>query len=130
MTNDSISDFLTRIKNAYLARHKSVELSYVKTLFQIGKILKSEGFIKDLKVATKDGKKTINIELLYVNRKPALFNIVRVSKPGLRVYVGRSRIPYVYGGIGTAIISTSKGFMTGKEARKKGLGGEVICKVW
>ena len=130
MNNDTISDFLAQLKNAYLARHKNVEVSYAKILLELGKILKSEGYISEIKTQSDKNKKTILIELLYTNRKPAITDVKRVSKPGLRVYVSKQRIPYVYGGLGTAIISTPKGVMTGKEAKKQNIGGEVLCKVW
>lgn len=128
MKNDTISDFLATVKNAYMARHKTVEVSHAKILLEMGKILKSEGFIAEVK--SVDDKKKILLELLYTNRKPALTDIKRVSKPGLRVYVSKQRIPYVYGGLGIAILSTPKGVMTGKEAKKQNIGGEVLCKVW
>lgn len=130
MKNDTISDFLVRIKNAYLARHKTVEVRFTKILFAIGKILAKEGFIEDVKLKTDKEKKILIATLAYPNRKPALTHIERISKPGLRVYTRRSQIPRFFGGLGIVILSTPKGLMNAKEAKKKGFGGEVICKVW
>lgn len=130
MKNDSTSDFLARIKNAYGARHKTLEAPYAKILLEIGKILAREKFISDIKSATKDGKKTLVVTLSYPQRKPALTNLRRVSKPGLRVYVSKKNIPWVYGGLGVVILSTPKGILTGKEAKKQDVGGELVCKVW
>ena len=130
MKNDTISDFLTQIKNAYLARHKSIEIGFTKMLFEITKILEKEKFVKEVKVATEKGRKKIVITLLYPNRKPAIENLKRISKPGLRIYVGKSKIPFVYGGLGVTIVSTPLGLMTGRQARKKNVGGEIICNIW
>lgn len=130
MNNDSISDFLARIKNAYGARHKTLEVPYAKILLEIGKILAKERFIGDIKTATKDGKKILVVALSYPQRKPALTNMRRVSKPGLRVYISKKNIPMVYGGLGVVILSTPKGILTGKEAKKQDVGGELVCKVW
>lgn len=130
MRGNTIADFITNIKNAYLARHKSLEIAYTKMFYELGKILKNEGFIEDMETKTIEGRKILLITLLYKNRKPALADIKQVSKPGLRLYVRRRRIPYVYGGLGVAILSTPAGIMTGRQARAKNLGGEVICKIW
>ena len=130
MKNDTISDFLARIKNAYLARHKTVEVHFAKTLFAIGKILAKEKFIAQIKPKTEGGKQMLVITLHYPNRKPALTHIERISKPGLRIYVRRNQISRFFGGLGIIIVSTPKGLMDGREARKKGFGGEVLCKVW
>ena len=130
MSSDSVSNFLTGIKNGYLARHRTVELSYAKILLEIGKILKKEGLIEDTELVSQKGKKTIVVTLAYPKRKPALTDVKRVSKPGLRVYVPKKHIPMIYGGLGLVIMSTSKGIMTGKEAAHKNLGGEVLCKIW
>jgi len=121
---------LIRIKNGYLARHKTVETPYGKVLLEIGKILKIKRFIEDIKVQTAKEKKAIVVTLAYPNRKAALVDLKRVSKPGLRVYVGKKRIPRVLGGFGTVILSTPQGIMTGGQAAKKNVGGEVLCKIW
>src|SRR5207248_1875385 len=126
----SISDFLARIKNAYLARHKTLEVDYTNILLAIGKILQKEKFIDDIKTVTKEKRKTLVVTLSYPHRKPAVTNLKRISKPGLRVYVTRDRIPMVLGGLGLVIVSTPAGVMTGREARKKNVGGELVCKVW
>jgi small subunit ribosomal protein S8 len=130
MQNDRISDFLAQIKNAYLAHHKQVVVSYTKTLHNIGKIFMDEQFVKDAKVVTEEGKKKLVLALSYPHRKPALSGVKRVSKPGFRMYVSKRNIPNVYGGLGLAILSTPKGIMTGKMAAAQNVGGEVICKVW
>lgn len=130
MKNDAISDFLARIKNAYLARHKTVEVNYTNILLAISKILQKEKFIDEVKTVTKEGRKLLVITLSYPHRKPALTDLKRISKPGLRVYVTRDNIPMVYGGLGLVIVSTPQGVLTGKEARKKNVGGELVCKVW
>lgn len=127
---DTIGNFLSQINNAYLARRKSVEVWHGKVIEEIAKILKKGNFVDDVKVKTNQGKKVLLVSLSYPKRKPALSGIRRISKPGLRVYVRAGRIPQVLGGIGVVIISTAKGIMTGKEARKLGLGGEVFCEVW
>lgn len=130
MTSDTISDFLIRIKNAYAARQKAIEVPYGKALEQIGKILKDEGFLGDVRWKTREKRKVLLVALLYQNRKPALLGVSRISKPGLRVYVSKKRIPIIFGGAGLVVVSTPKGIMSGKKASKKNLGGELICKVW
>lgn len=128
--NDHISDFLAQIKNAYLAHHKTVAVSYTKTLYNIAKILEQEQFVKEVKTTSEKGNKKLILTLSYPNRKPALEDVKRVSKPGLRIYVSKKHIPRVYGGLGIAILSTPKGIMTGKMATKQNIGGEVLCKIW
>lgn len=117
---------LIRIKNAYLVRHKQVKVPYSKINLALGEILVKRGFIEKIE---KD-KKEILIKLKFIKRKPALDDLKIISKPGLKVYVSKKKIPRVLGGLGTAIVSTSKGLMTAEEARKQGLGGELICKIW
>jgi small subunit ribosomal protein S8 len=124
---------LTRIRNAASARHDAVNIPASKMKVAIAEVLKQEGFIKDFSVATEEGKTqpTLKLELSYGGRKqPILSGLKRVSKPGLRVYVQRREIPRVYGGLGIAILSTPKGIMTGREARRQEVGGEVLCYVW
>lgn len=128
--NDTISDFLAKLKNAYLARHKSLQVPYTKILAGICAILLREQFIKDVKAVTVEGHKVLSITLAYPNRRPAVMDIKRVSKPGLRVYVSKKQIPRIYGGLGIAILSTPQGLMDSRQARKKQIGGEVVCKVW
>lgn len=128
---DPIADFLTRIRNANMVMHEKVEIPASKTKIALAEILKNEGFIKDYE-QIEDGKQgIIRVYLKYgPNREKVISGLKRISKPGLKVYCKRDEIPRVLGGLGIAVISTSKGIMTDKEARKLGLGGEVICYVW
>ena len=128
---DPIADFLTRIRNANMVMHEKVEIPASKTKNALAEILKNEGFIKDYE-QIEDGKQgVIRVYLKYgPNREKVISGLKRISKPGLKVYCKKDEIPKVLGGLGIAIISTSKGIMTDKEARKLGLGGEVICYVW
>jgi len=131
--SDPIADMLTRIRNATAARHDSVMIPASKIKVSIAKVLKEEGFIKDFAIITEEGRPQPNlkVELSYGGRRqPVLNGIKRVSKPGLRVYVQRREIPRVYGGLGIAIISTPRGVMSGQEARRHEVGGEVLCYVW
>lgn len=131
--SDPIADMLTRIRNAASARHETVQMPASKLKVAIATVLKNEGFIKDFQVVTDEGKPQPNlkVELSYSGRKePVLNGLQRVSKPGLRVYVQRNEIPRVYGGLGIAILSTPKGIMTGQEARRQSVGGELLCYVW
>ncbi|MBI2860063.1 MAG: 30S ribosomal protein S8 [Chloroflexi bacterium] len=128
---DPIADMLTRIRNAIMARHHQVLLPASKMKLALARILKEEGFIADYEVLRGKPERAIKIHLKYVeDSKPAITGLQRVSKPGLRVYVQRSEIPRVYGGLGVAIVSTSKGVKTGHQAWRMGLGGELLCYVW
>ncbi|MFY9174086.1 MAG: 30S ribosomal protein S8 [Peptococcia bacterium] len=128
---DPIADFLTRIRNANSVNHEKVEIPASKLKKTIAEILKDEGFIKDVEYI-EDGKQgVLRLYLKYgANKQKVITGIKRISKPGLRVYAGKDEVPKVLGGLGIAIISTSHGVMTDKDARKQGLGGEVICYVW
>ncbi|MDN5293877.1 MAG: small subunit ribosomal protein [Eubacteriales bacterium] len=128
---DPIADFLTRIRNANMVYHEKVEVPASKMKLAIAKIMKEEGFIRDVEYI-EDGKQGIlRIYLKYgPNKEKVITGLKRISKPGLRVYCKKDEIPKVLGGLGIAIISTSKGLMTDKQARKEGLGGEVICYIW
>ena len=126
---DPISDMLTRIRNANLALVPEVEVSHSKMKESIAGILKKEGYIADCSVEGKTVKK-IKLKLKFQGRKGIIAGLKRVSKPGLRRYVGATEIPRVLGGMGTAIISTPKGVMTGYEAQKQNVGGELLCFVW
>lgn len=126
---DPISDMLTRIRNANLALVPEVEVSHSKMKESIAGILKKEGYIADCSVEGKTAKK-IKLKLKFLGRKGIIAGLKRVSKPGLRHYVGATEIPRVLGGMGTSIISTSRGVMTGVQARKLSLGGELICYIW
>lgn len=128
---DPIADFLTRIRNANMVMHEKVEIPASKTKLAIAEILKNEGFIKDYE-QIDDGKQgVIRVYLKYgPDREKVITGLKRISKPGLKVYCKRDELPKVLGGLGIAVISTSKGIMTDKDARKQGLGGEVICYIW
>jgi len=127
---DPIADMLTRIRNAIMASHESVLVPSSKIKLSIVKILKEEGFIDRYEVLKGKPQTMIKIHLKYADEQPAILGLERVSKPGLRVYVERHEIPRVYGGLGIAILSTSKGIMTGQEAWRQHLGGEILCYVW
>ncbi|ADI02964.1 MAG TPA: 30S ribosomal protein S8 [Syntrophothermus lipocalidus] len=128
---DPIADLLTRIRNANTVMHKSVEVPASKMKLGIVEILKEEGYIKDYEFIADGKQGIIRIYLKYgPNKEKVITGIKRISKPGLRVYVGKNEIPKVLGGLGTAVISTPKGLMTDKKARKQGLGGEVVCYIW
>jgi small subunit ribosomal protein S8 len=130
--NDTISDMLTRIRNANLARHQTTEIPATKMTRSIAKVLRDEGFIADFEEAGEGIKQHLLISLKYKgkNRQPIINTLKRVSKPGLRVYSNRKELPRVLGGIGIAIISTSSGIMTDRDARRQGVGGEVLCYIW
>lgn len=130
VTTDPIADMLTRIRNAMTARHDVVEVPASRVKVDIARILKAEGFIADYEVDKKVPAR-IRIRLRYGDRKQGIITgLRRVSRPGLRVYSRRAEIPRVQGGLGIAILSTSRGIMTGREARKAGVGGEVLCYIW
>ena len=128
---DPIADFLTRIRNANMVMHEKIEVPASKTKVALAEILKNEGYIKDYE-QIEDGKQgVIRVYLKYgENKAKVITGLKRISKPGLKVYCKKDEIPRVLGGLGIAIISTSKGIVTDKEARKLGLGGEVICYIW
>jgi small subunit ribosomal protein S8 len=128
---DPIADMLTRIRNAVMARHDSVLIPASRMKLYIAKILKQEGFITDYEVLGSRPQRQIKIILRYDDEnKPFISGLKRISKPGLRVYVQGNEIPRVYGGLGMAIVSTSKGVMTGQKAWHQGIGGELLCYVW
>jgi small subunit ribosomal protein S8 len=128
---DPVADFLTRLRNANSAFHEEISLPYSKLKANIAEILKSEGYIASVKVVDAEVGKTLKVELKYgPNRERSISGIKRVSKPGLRVYAKSTEIPRVLGGLGIAILSTSSGLLTDRQASKKGVGGEVIAYVW
>jgi small subunit ribosomal protein S8 len=128
---DPIADMLTRIRNALMARHDFALVPSSKMKLAIAKILKKEGFIVDYEVLRGKPHRVIKLHLKYDdNNQSIISGLERASKPGLRVYVGRDEISRVYGGLGIAIISTSSGVMTGQQAWRKGIGGELLCYVW
>jgi small subunit ribosomal protein S8 len=127
---DPIADMLTRIRNAQMVRKESVSLPYSKMKEHIAKILKDEGYVSEMKKTEETGRKEIRITLKYVAKQPAIRELKRVSTPGRRVYAGKGKLPFVYDNLGIAIISTSKGVMTNREARKQKVGGEVLCEIF
>jgi len=127
---DPIADMLTRIRNAIMASHESVLVPSSKMKLSIVKILNEEGFIDRYEVLKGKPQPMIKIHLKYTSDQPAILGLERVSKSSLRVYMERHEIPRVYGGLGIAILSTSKGIMTGQEAWRQRLGGEILCYVW
>lgn len=128
---DFVADFLTVIRNASKAKHEKVTVNASNMTVKVAELLKQEGFVENTKVFTEGAKRYIRIHLKYVRgKRPAIQGIRRVSKPGRRYYVGFDEIPRVQGGLGVAIVSTSKGIMTDRQARKEKSGGELICTVW
>jgi small subunit ribosomal protein S8 len=131
MLTDPIADMLNRIRNGIVAKQETVPVPASRTKISIAQVLKQEGFIKDFEVVSEGVKRTIRLRLAYGGRKePAISGLRRVSKPGLRVYVQKREIPRVYGGLGIAILSTPMGVMTGQEAWRQRVGGEILCYVW
>lgn len=128
---DPIADMLTRIRNAIMVRHDSVLIPASRMKLAIAKILKEEGFIDDYEVVRGKTERVIKIHLRYRDKNQSVLSgLERTSKPGLRVYVQKKEIPRVYGGLGVAILSTAKGVMTGQQAWRQGIGGELLCCVW
>jgi len=130
MVNDTIADFLTRVRNALAREKQEITLPSSKMLEAMAKILKEEGFILDYKVEKAEPQNSLTIKLRYVDGESAIARLERVSKPGVRRYMGYRDIPRVKRGIGIAIFSTPQGLMTGKEAREKKVGGEYLCNIW
>ena len=128
---DSIADMLTRIRNASKQRHQTVDIPCSRVKTQIANILLKEGYVSNIEIIENGAQKTIRIELKYdAGNKPVIQGIKRISKPGLRIYQEAENLPRVLNGLGTAIISTSKGIITDKEARKLNIGGEVMAFIW
>jgi len=132
VVNDTISDMLTRIRNANMVKHQIVQIPATRMSFSIAEILKDEGFIKDFESYEESNKKYLLISLKYSGktRKPVISKIERISKPGLRVYSNSKKLPKVLDNLGIAIIPTSKGVMTNLKAKELGIGGEVLCYIW
>ena len=128
--SDPIADMLTRIRNASQARHEEVLVPTSRTKLAIAKILRDEGFIEDFSQAQEGPTAILRIKLKYVGKVPVVSGLKRISKPGLRVYAPKTEIPRVLGGLGLVIVSTSQGIMTGTQARKGQLGGEILAYVW
>ncbi|SFW38636.1 30S ribosomal protein S8 [Nitrosovibrio sp. Nv17] len=127
--SDPIADMLTRIRNAQLSEKTSVAMPASKLKTAIAQVLKDEGYVEDFAVHEGDGKPTLDINLKYYAGRPVIEKIERVSRPGLRIYKARNKLPSVMNGLGVAIVSTSKGVMTERKARASGVGGEVLCIV-
>lgn len=128
---DPIADMLTRIRNAISVRHDSVQIPASNVKTEIARLLKSEGFIENFNIITTKGPQPmIRVWLDYSQQDSAIQGLKRVSKPGLRIYTSKNEMPRPYGGLGISIISTSQGIMTGKDAWRKGIGGEVLCYIW
>jgi small subunit ribosomal protein S8 len=128
---DPVADFLARIRNAIHAKHQKVDVPASKLKLELARILKEEGYIANYKATEEQGHKLVRVYLKYGADDAAIIsNLARVSRPGCRVYVGHNEIPRVLGGMGINILTTPKGVMTGRQARKEGVGGEVLCEVW
>ena len=131
LVTDPIADMLTRVRNAQAMRHESVPMPVSKMKVSIAKIMKEHGFIRDYNILRGQPSSVLRIQLAYRDTKePLISGLKRVSKPGLRVYVGKGEIPRVYGGLGIAVLSTSHGVVDGKTAWRQGIGGELLCYVW
>ena len=131
MTSDPIADMLTRVRNAMAARHPKVDVPASKLKTEIARILKEEGYIANYKPTEENGQKVIRVYLKYgPNNEAVIRDLQRVSRPGCRVYLGRDEIRRVQGGLGISIMTTPKGVMTGRQARREGVGGEILCEVW
>lgn len=129
--SDPIADMLTKIRNASTAGHDRVDISTSKLKLEVVKILKNEGFVKNFKKTVVDGQNFIRIFLKYDEKqKPIIHGVQKISKPGRRIYSGYKKMPRIYNGYGTVIVSTSTGVTTGKKAAEKKVGGEIICSVW
>ncbi len=132
--SDPIADMLTRVRNAIMRQHKTVSVPNSTIKQAIAEVLKDEGYIADFQLIPQEPQSVLRLSLKYVgdrrNRRSVITGLKRISRPGRRVYVSKSEIPWVLSGMGTSIVTTSKGVMTGQEARKIGEGGEVLCEVW
>lgn len=128
---DPIADMLTRIRNGLIARHGEVRIPHSRVKARIAEILVREGYVEDVEIVPAGINSEIKVKLKYAaNRTPVIHGLKRVSRPGLRVYAGRSEMPRVQGGLGVTIVSTSRGLMTDREARRARVGGELLCEVW
>ncbi|HZZ14357.1 MAG TPA: 30S ribosomal protein S8 [Candidatus Sulfotelmatobacter sp.] len=128
---DPVADLLTRIRNAINARQQKLDVPASKLKLEIARILKEEGYLSNFKATEESGRKVLRLYIKYgSNNDAAISNLARVSRPGCRVYVGHTEIPRVLGGLGINILTTPKGVMTGRQARKNGIGGEILCEVW
>ncbi len=126
---DPVSDLLTRIRNACNAKHETVDIPSSKMKLEIARIMKQEGYISGFTYMQDNKQGVIRIQLKYAGKNAVISSLERISRPGCRVYVGKSEIPPIIGGLGICIMSTSQGILTGKQAQEKGLGGEVLCAI-
>lgn len=127
---DPIADMLNRIKNAQVVGHLTVEMPFSNLKYEIAKILERKGFVEKIEKKGRKAKKTMEIVLKYNDKAPAVLGVKRISKPGQRIYLASSRMKKIKEGYGMAIVSTSQGLMTDREAKKQKLGGEVLCEIW
>ena len=128
---DPVADFLTRIRNAHNARHQKMDVPASKLKAEIARILKEEGYIANVKPVDEEGRSVLRVYLKYgANNEAAIRDLKRVSKPGCRVYIGKDEIRRVQGGLGISVMTTPRGVMTGRQARREGVGGEILCEVW
>jgi small subunit ribosomal protein S8 len=128
---DPVADFLTRIRNSIRARHQKLDVPASKLKAEIARILKEEGYIANYKPTEENGQRVLRVYLKYgANNEAVIRDLQRVSRPGCRVYLGRDEIRRVQGGLGISIMTTPKGVMTGRQARREGVGGEILCEVW
>ena len=128
---DPVADFLTRIRNGIKARHQKVDAPASKLKLEIARVLKEEGYISNFKTTEENGRAVLRVYLKYgANNEAAIRDLSRISRPGCRVYVGRDEIRRVQGGLGISIMTTPRGVMTGRQARREGVGGEILCEIW
>ena len=127
---DPVADFLARIRNAIRARHQKLDVPASKLKAEIARILKEEGYISNYKTQEEEGKLILRVYLKYGGAEAAIRDLARISRPGCRVYIGHDEIKRVQGGLGICILTTPKGVMTGRQARREGVGGELLCEVW
>ena len=131
MTTDPIADFFISIKNAYMAHKNEVNIPYSNIKYKLAQVLLKSGYLKKVEVKKNDNKqKYLKLDLLYIDKEPKMTDVIMVSKPGRRTYVGFKEIPVVLSGLGIAVVSTPEGVMTGAQAKKRRIGGELICKLW
>ena len=130
MVNDPVGDLLAQIKNASMAGLLSIDLPYSRMKMEVAKILSQEGYVGSIEKTGTEPKCRLKIGIKYIGKTPVITGVKRMSKPGLRLYVNKHTIPTVVGGMGIAIVSTPQGIMTGKDAKKKGIGGEILCTTW
>ena len=127
--SDPIADMLTRIRNGQIAGHSNVVMPSSKVKIAVAKVLTGEGYVSSYSVSDKNGKSELSVDLKYFEGQPVIEMLKRVSRPGLRVYKNKDELPKVIGGLGVAVVSTSKGIMSDRDARKAGIGGEIICYI-